>query len=372
MPVLASVSALLDDSETPGSVRPVLEMTRRNVELEARLIDDLLDVTRIVQGKLRLESRPVDAHDPILRALEIAREEIDRKNQSLVLDLSARDSTVQADPARLQQIAWNLIKNASKFTPEGGEIAITSRDEPTENGRPRLVVSVRDSGIGIDPDALPRIFDAFEQADPAIAKRFGGLGLGLAISRTLAEALGGELVAWSEGSGLGAEFTLVLPTISAPSTDASSPALVAPSEPLAPLSILLVEDNPDSLRVMARLLGARGHRVTTASGVAEALARANPDGFDLLISDIGLPDGSGLDIVRQVGRRARLGAIALSGFGMEDDIVRSGEAGFSAHLTKPIDFGTLEAAIRRVVLQNTSIRPPVAEGYSLEDRRAQV
>jgi CheY-like chemotaxis protein len=349
MPVLVSVSALLEDPETPASVRPTLELARRNVELEARLIDDLLDVTRITQGKLRLDREPVDAHDLVLRALEICRDEIAAKDLRLEVELSAGARHVQGDPARLQQILWNLIKNAAKFTPPGGSVAVRSLDG---DGDGRLAIVVSDTGIGIDPEVIPRVFDAFEQGDPTVTRRFGGLGLGLAISRSLAEGHGGSIVVESAGRGRGSTFRLTLPTTEAPVSPAAVPRPEVPaafSSP--PLRILLVEDNLDGLRVMARLLGRRGHLVRTSASFEEALREGQSDLFDLVISDIGLPDGSGLDLMRRLGSRIALGGIALSGYGMEEDIRRSGQAGFVAHLTKPVDFARLEAAIRRVALE---------------------
>jgi len=348
-PVLVGVSALLDDPTTPDSVRPTLEVARRNVDLEARLIDDLLDVTRIRQGKLRLDPVPADAHALIRQALEICRDEIASRRLSLEVDLAAPEFHVEADPARLQQIAWNLIKNAAKFTPPGGTVAVRSRNEGRGVARPALVLEVRDTGIGIEPAAVGRIFEAFDQGDPSVTGQFGGLGLGLAISRSLAVAHGGSLTAASEGRGRGATFTLDLPTVAAPAPEAAGRHEPSPdSEPARALAILLVEDNADTLRVMARLLRGRGHRVATATGVGEALDAESAGGpFDLVISDIGLPDGSGLDLMRQVRQRSGAKGIALSGYGMDDDLRRSREAGFVAHLTKPIDIHRLEEAIRQ-------------------------
>ncbi len=344
MPVLTEVAAMLDDPATPEAFRPVLEMTRRNVDLEARLIDDLLDRSRIGQGKLRLDRRVVDAHRLIGHALDICRAGIDEAGLRVVVDLAAARPFVEADPARLQQVAWNLIKNAAKFTPAGGTIAVKTRDDGD-----RLVVEVSDTGVGIDAEVLPRIFGAFEQGEATVTRRFGGLGLGLAISRSLAEAHGGRLGASSPGTGLGATFTLELPSVTAPPPAAldGPPGPAAPG-PVGPLRILLVEDNADTLRIMARLLRGRGHHVTSADGLAHAVAAAEGVDFDLLISDIGLPDGSGLDLIRRIGDPRPIPGIALSGFGMDDDIRRSREAGFAEHLTKPVDFRALEDAITRV------------------------
>ncbi len=347
-PVLVEVSAMLDDPSTPDSVRPLLEMTRRNVELEARLIDDLLDLNRIIQGKLRLDRKVVDAHHLILEALEICREGIEAARLSVELDLPACRHHVEADAARLQQVAWNLIKNAVKFTPPGGFIAIRTRDDAG-----KLIVEVSDTGVGIEAGVLSRIFDAFEQGDKSVTQRFGGLGLGLAIGQSLTEAHGGRLRATSPGLGQGATFTLELPTVDAPtqSLDAGSPAPgTTDSEPSGPIRILLVEDNLDTLRVMERLLKRKGYVVTAADGVLAALRLAEGREFDLLISDLGLADGSGLDLIGKLvaSKSAPIPGIALSGYGMDEDIRRSKEAGFLEHLIKPVDFPSLDAAIRRV------------------------
>jgi PAS domain S-box-containing protein len=360
-PALVGVTALLDDPDLPDELRLVLEATHRNVALEGRLIDDLLDVTRIAQGKLRLERSVVEVHGLIRQAVEICRDETAAAGVRLDCELNASERYVEGDPARVQQVLWNLIKNAGKFTLAGGRIVVRSRNEPalatgaeSNPAPPRLIVEVADTGIGIEPEALSRIFDAFEQGDPAITARFGGLGLGLAISRSLAEAHGGRLTAASAGHGLGAVFTLELPTVPALAVPAAEgPAggtASVPAGPLSPLRILLAEDHLDTLRVMARLLDHRGHRVSAAASYAMALHLAEVEGpFDLVISDIGLPDGSGLDLMRQLTADRPLPGIALSGFGTDEDVRRSLDAGFLLHLTKPVAFSTLEDAIRRVV-----------------------
>ncbi len=344
-PVLVEVSALLDDPATPAELRPVLEMTRRNVEIEARLIDDLLDLNRIIQGKLPLHREVVDVHRLIPQALEICRDEVAAAGLRVDVDAGADRHHVEADPARLHQVVWNLIKNAVKFTPPGGSIGIRTR---SEGGR--IVVEVSDTGVGIDPEVLPKIFDAFEQGGTSVTRRFGGLGLGLAIGRSLAEAHGGTLTASSPGKGLGSTFSVSLPVVAAPSEEPVASPPISPDGPLpvASLRILLVEDNVDTLRVMARLLEGRGHRVAQADGVAQAVRLAEEGEFDLLISDLGLADGSGLDLIRRLRALRPIPGIALSGHGMDDDVRRSRDAGFVEHLTKPLDFRRLEGAIARV------------------------
>jgi signal transduction histidine kinase/ActR/RegA family two-component response regulator len=348
-PVLAAVSAMLEDPMTPLEVLPVLEMTRRNVTLEARLIDDLLDVTRITQGKLSLQMERVDAHALILRALAICRGDIQVAGLRLEMDLAADAPHVEADPARLQQVFWNLIKNAVKFTPKGGTLAIRSRNEPDPAAPPgglRLVVEVADTGIGIEPEALPRIFNAFEQGGAAITRQFGGLGLGLAISHSVVERHQGRLTASSAGRDRGATFTLEIAAMPEPAAARAGTPSPAPA-PRRALRILLVEDHVDTLKIMARLLGRLGHAVTTADRVGAALEAAAGADFDLIVSDLGLPDGTGLDLIRHLRASRPIPGIALSGFGMEEDVRKSHEAGFTAHLTKPVDFGKLTDAIQQ-------------------------
>jgi signal transduction histidine kinase/ActR/RegA family two-component response regulator len=354
-PVLAVVSAMLDDNHHPA-LRPMLEMIRRNVELEARLIDDLLDVTRIGRGTLRLVPRTVDAHDVIREAVDICRGEIEESRITLELDLSASEHFVEADPARLQQIVWNLVKNATKFTLPGGTITVRSgnEDDLKPEGRPRLVIGVSDTGVGIEAEDLPRIFDVFEQG-PVSPRPRSGLGLGLAISRSLTEAHGGLLTAFSPGPAQGSTFVLELPTVAAPSVAAKPPSESPEADRphSSGLRILLVEDNKDTLMYLALVLEARGHKVTTAKRLSEALQAAAEHRFDLIVSDIELPDGSGLELMRQLNWRGQP-AIALSGYGSEEDIRASRQAGFAEHLTKPVEISKLEETILQVASTSRS------------------
>jgi len=358
-PVLIAVSSMLDSNPGPA-LRPTLEMIQRNIELEARLIDDLLDLTRLSRGQLRLELEIVDVHEAIRRAIEICRDVTLVAGLNVVTELDAAHHHVTADHARVMQVVWNLIHNAAKFTPPQGRLTIRTNNPPepagTADGHPhRLVVDFEDTGIGIDPEVLPRIFEAFEQGQDGPRGRSGGLGLGLAISRSLAEALGGRLTASSRGRGLGSTFRLELTTVPAaakPAADGSGTA--PPTSPLAALCrsdlrILLVEDNKDTLRFLATVLRQRGHDVVTADGVAAARAAVDQAKvpFDLLVSDIELPDGDGLYLMRELSAGGDMLGIALSGFGAEEDLRLSREAGFSDHLTKPVDLNRLEAAIRR-------------------------
>jgi two-component system, chemotaxis family, CheB/CheR fusion protein len=343
-PVLAVATALEGHPGLPADLRKEVGTIRRNVEVEARLIDDLLDLTRVVRGKIELHREVVDVHAALLDALGFCRADAEAKGLALALELRAGRPFVWADPARLRQILWNLIGNAVKYTPQGGQILLGTADD--EHGR--LEVRVSDTGVGIDPEALARIFDAFEQGERTLRRGFGGLGLGLAISKALAELHGSSLEATSAGPGRGATFRLRLEPI-------PTPEVMPPPEPdrggdeaNRGLRILFVEDHEDTRRVVARLLRRLGHLVRTAGGVREALDAAEDGGFDLLISDLALPDGTGLDVMRHLKGRPGLRGIALSGFGMEEDRWRSRDAGFAQHLTKPIDFRDLEGAIRQV------------------------
>jgi signal transduction histidine kinase/ActR/RegA family two-component response regulator len=339
-PVLTTATSLLADPHLAVDLRESLELIRRNAELEARLIDDLLDLTRVTKGKMPLSFSEVDAHVSIRHTLEICRSDIYRKKLELVTDLCAERHFVRADPARLQQVLWNLVKNAVKFTPEGGRITIQTADD-----NDAIRIDVCDTGMGIEPDFLEKIFNAFEQTSDMVTRHFGGLGLGLAISKALAEAQGGKLFASSEGRGKGATFTLRLPA-SMDVAAASSPAPEKSSDRISQgLKILLVEDHSDTAAVMSRLLRGLGHEVTIASSIATSIDAAGQQSFDLVMSDLGLPDGSGLDLMRQLRELHGLPGIAVSGYGMEDDLRQTREAGFIAHLTKPVSFNQVEAVL---------------------------
>ncbi len=356
-PILATVTGMLDDPATPDAFRNVLDMIRRNVTLEARLIDDLLDVTRIRAGKLRLERKVVDAHQLVHDVVEICQEDFRTAHVELFLDLTARRHNLDADPIRLQQVLWNLVKNAIKFTPAGGKVTIHSRDadggprDPTDT---RLILDISDTGIGIEPDALPRIFEAFRQASLATSRRPGGLGLGLMISRSIVEQHGGNLTAVSGGKDLGAVFRIEIPSFIALTINdlPDEPLCPRAVTPHRPLSILLVEDNADTLNYLSAMLTLRGHKVYTGNSLVSAVQVASEVEFDLLISDIELPDGSGLELLWQLRATREVPGIALSGFGSSDDIELSHSAGFAEHLTKPVEFKTLEKAIHQVAARH--------------------
>jgi signal transduction histidine kinase len=343
-PVLAALDALKSGPHPPSEVDAALAMMRRNIELERQLIDDLLDLTRITKDKMQLEFEPIDAHQAVRNVLEMCASEAHAKKLRVQLDFHATDFRVMADPAKFQQIIWNLFKNAIKFTGENGAITISSA-----NHLPYiLTLSVGDTGLGIEPEVMERIFNPFEQGERSFQRRFGGLGLGLTISKSLAQAHGASLIAKSEGAGRGATFLLTMKTAELDEASAKPRALDAQAPP-GGLRILLVDDHPDTCAALERLLQLRGHSVTTAHDMRGAIELANGSSFDLLISDVGLPDGNGMDLIRSLRSQQPIRGIAISGFGMDTDIRKSVEAGFSEHLVKPVTLEKLEAAIARVM-----------------------
>ena len=374
-PVLAAVALLEDDQNIPPHVLREIEMIRRNIEVEARLIDDLLDVTGIVRGKLQLKRQVVDVRSLLEHAMQnYCAGTAAKKNLRVSMKVTATETHVLADGSRMTQVFWNLLQNSCKFTPEAGTIDIRVYNEFSDTpatGDPAapaletpgavLVVEIRDSGIGISPEKMPRIFNAFEQGERVRTRAFGGLGLGLAISRAIVELHGGSITAESEGKDKGAKLTIRLHTVSPLSIarDAAKPPRSAGTKTsFRPLRVLLVEDHADTAEQLTRLLRRAGHEVTLACSIREAqelIAAAEQQDprhtFNILISDLGLPDGSGHDLMRDLVRHHRIPGIALSGYGMNDDIRDSMDAGFSRHLTKPVDWQELKTAIQKVAAE---------------------
>lgn len=342
-PVLAVISML----RRKGNLDPVLqrdmEMIRRNIELEAHLIDDLLDLNRIERGKVVLQKNQIDLCTVLQQAVEVCRSELEARQLHFTTHFGDVAQPVNADAARLQQVFWNLIKNAIKFTSPNGCIGIRCCLEDDH-----LVVRVADSGVGIDPEQLPKIFDAFAQADRNTTREFGGLGLGLSISKSLVELHGGTIEAHSEGKNKGSTFIVRLPLHKGlpPQADGSPRGGEHAQAVSQGLRILIAEDHRDTAEMISLFLQGEGHAVKQAGDVASALKMAGDEPFDLLVSDLGLPDASGLDLMRELRNRGiTLPGIALSGYGQEGDIEKSREAGFLAHLVKPVDMDRLIEAI---------------------------
>jgi signal transduction histidine kinase len=350
-PVLLVATEAAHNPDLPAEVRSDFEMIAKNVSLEARLIDDMLDLTRIVHGKLTLERKPFDVHVGIHHAISLARAEIDRKQIQLTVDLAASRSTVVGDEVRLEQAFWNIINNAAKFTPKSGRISVETSlgDHPDQ-----LEIRVTDTGIGMTPDELSRIFGAFAQGDhvyQAGSHRFGGLGLGLVISQAMIKRHSGTIEAMSEGRNQGTSFVITLPLVPVGDPAGLSaghrigPPASADPEKRRARRVLLVEDHGPTSDALSHLLSRRNYEVTAAPCLADARAAAKAGQFDILISDIGLPDGDACDLMSELGAHNGLVGIALSGYGMEADIMRTKAAGFISHLTKPVNVEALDKAL---------------------------
>ncbi len=352
-PVLLLASDAARDSSLPAAARESFAIIRKNVELEARLIDDLLDLTTIVRGKLTIKKEVLDLHVVLADALSAVQPEFDAKAIGFERRFSSAPLAVFGDEVRLVQVFINLLKNAAKFTADGGRVSLSTALE--NNGM--MAVRLVDSGIGMTAQELVRVFQAFEQGDHASehgVHRFGGLGLGLAIASRLVELHGGRIEAASAGRGKGTTLVVLLPVHQASAPAALPPenkAALAPAKnSRAGLRVLLVEDHESTRQALERLLRRRSYLVTCAASVAEAKACAAAGPFDLVISDVGLPDGDGMELMVHLRDRHGLPGVALTGYGMEEDIARSRAAGFGAHLTKPIRVEALEAVLAEILI----------------------
>ncbi len=345
-PVLMAVDALEHDPGLSPETREDVAMIRRNIELETRIIDDLLDLSGITSGKIELKFQPVDLNGLVRDVCRICRPEILKQDVRLELELSPSLGPISADPARLHQILWNVLRNAVKFSRRGGAVRVATC-QPQDG---RCQVQVRDEGIGIPEEMLGSIFNPFEQGDLRIMRQFGGLGLGLTICRALVDLHGGFIQARSAGSGQGATFIIDLPTGAAAAGSAAQAGDAGGGETEhPPVRVLLAEDHADTARTLARMLGRAGFAVTVAADVAGALALLRNEAFDILVSDLGLPDGTGHEIMRAARARHGMPGISISGYGMEEDVRQSAEAGFSEHLVKPVSLPRLIEAINRRV-----------------------
>lgn len=364
-PVLLMASDAASNPALPPDIREDFETIRANISLEARLIDDLLDLTHIARGKIQLEKHPVDIHAVLHDAVGNIRTEFAGKRLELELAATAHSPQIQGDAVRLQQVLWNLLRNAAKFTADDGHIGVSTQ---LPVGRNQLVVEISDNGIGLTADELAHVFEPFAQGEHATQPgphRFGGLGLGLAIARNLVEMHAGRIYARSPGRDCGATFVVELPL--APVVREAPPkAPAAGDTPAGEISavavrrrVLLVEDHTATRVTVQKLLSRRGLDVEAADSVEAALTIATQQPFDFLVSDVGLPDGNGYQLIADLRKlHPRLQGIAMSGYGMEEDLQRSRTAGFSAHLVKPVTITALEQALAQ--LPQPSSCPPMA------------
>jgi signal transduction histidine kinase/DNA-binding response OmpR family regulator len=337
-PVITSIINLEADEFVTPRIRQALLVMRRNVELEARLIDDLLDLTRVGTGKIHLSMETVNAHGLLKNAVEICRADIEAKLLDLDMHLDAEDIHVHGDPARMQQIFWNLIRNAMKFTHQG-RISLVTRNQDG-----RFHIEIADTGIGMEEILLERIFKPFEQGENG---SYGGLGLGLTITKALVDLHSGEIHVSSQGPGHGSTFTVSFPTAAPPCEGNETPANLTANTGL-PLRILLLEDHVDTNDSLTMLLELRGYSVVSAFNVRSAVELAGLHEIDVLISDLGLPDGNAGEVMREVATRHAAVGIALSGYGMEEDMRVSRGHGFDHHLVKPVEVGRLESLLREI------------------------
>jgi len=350
-PALIGAHLLEDDRTLSPHAKELVQMIRKNVEVETRLIDDLLDLTRVTQGKIQLRKEEVDLHNSITEALKVCAPDLEERSQSVTTDLRADLRMIHGDAVRLQQILWNLVRNASKFSAPGSSIDIRSWND--EAGHVR--VAVEDRGIGIEPDILPVIFNPFEQGGEEVTRKFGGLGLGLVISKSLVELHdGGQIEVYSAGKDQGTTFTLCFkPLVEAPVSLEKDP-----DQPPAKARVMVVEDSRDARKAVTLWLESLNYQVIEADCVQTALNLAETTVFDIVISDIGLPDGSGYDLMsglRDRDKSAVVG-IAMSGYGQHDDLEKSKAAGFVEHLIKPVAPKALENALATALERTSAVR----------------
>ncbi|MDQ5836184.1 MAG: response regulator, partial [Acidobacteriota bacterium] len=346
-PVLGWVNLLRapgGPASEPSFLAQGLDAIERNARLQARLIDDLLDISRIVSGKLRIESEPVDLCSVAAPAVETVRAEAAGRGVEINVEIPDCPVVVQGAPVRLQQIVWNLLSNAVKFTPRGGSVRLRAW---RERGEARVEVS--DTGIGIAPEFLPHVFDRFRQADGSTTRQYGGLGLGLAIVRALAELHGGWVKAESEGLGRGARFTLGLPCAVAAEERGEETGEDETEGPSLP--VLVVDDSAETVELLEMLFTRRGYDVMGAGSASEAVARVREKAPGLIISDISMPGVDGYTLLAELRRMPgleRVPAIALTGHAMDEDRARALAAGFAVHIPKPVDPDELLRVVRRL------------------------
>ena len=343
-PVLGWINLLRNGNLDSDGIEQALDAIERNARLQSRLIDDLLDISRIATGKLRFEPKPGDLNAVVEASVETVRSSAAMRRVELDYELADAPLVVLCEPVRLQQIVWNLLSNAIKFTEASGHVRVQTR----RDGQKASVV-VEDTGIGIAPDFLPHVFDRFRQADGSRTRRHGGLGLGLAIVSALAKLHGGIVKAESEGVGRGSRFTFTLP-LAATETDVDEHEELSLTSEVNQ-QVLIIEDSPDTLSLLCTLFEQKGCRIMPASSGAEALRLASETRPTIIVSDIGMPDMDGYELLTRLHRLPGLGnvpAIAISGYAMEEDRERAANAGFVAHMAKPVNVEELFTLIQKL------------------------
>ena len=336
-PVIGWIKLLRSGNLDAKSVAQALDAIERNAWLQARLIDDLLDTSRIATGKLQFEPRPSDLNHAVKAALDTVRSLAASREIELLVKQSPATLVVMGEPVRLQQVVWNLLSNAIKFTDPGGKVTVVTETDGVE-----AQLMVMDTGVGISPDFLPHVFDRFRQADGSTSRRHGGLGLGLAIADALAKMHGGRLEAHSDGVGQGSSFTFRLGLIE--TTPVASATVEQKSPSIKDLKVLIVEDSEDTLTLLSAMFSREGASVVKAMSAAEALEQARSNRFNLVISDIGMPEIDGYEFLGKLKAMPGMKdvpAIAISGYASDDDRRRALSVGYSALVPKPIDIDHL-------------------------------
>jgi len=347
-PILTA-AVVMRRTGAPPSIERSIGIVERQAGHLARLLDDLLDVSRITRGTIELRREPVGLEKAIRHALETARPQVEAMKHVISLSLPERPIHVDADPTRLEQILVNVLNNAAKYTPLKGTISVNVVEE-----RGEVVLRVRDTGIGISPEMLPHIFELFTQGDQSLAHTSGGLGVGLTLVRRLVELHGGRIWAHSDGPGRGSEFTIRLPL--GEKSDDPAAADRRPADRCPSCRVLIVEDNVDAQETLRTFLEAEGHRVSVASDGPSGLAHAESGHFDVGLIDIGLPIMDGYEVARQIrARDPKTILVAVSGYGQAEDRQRSLETGFDTHLTKPVSPEHLTAVLARLLRQRGPI-----------------
>jgi signal transduction histidine kinase/ActR/RegA family two-component response regulator len=362
-------SMLMTNKFDESVTRQAIQTIERNAKTQAQIIEDLLDVSRIITGKMKLDLRPVELQTVVHGAFESLLPSAERKGITVKSDFDLQTDSVYGDPDRLQQIMWNLLSNAIKFTPEGGTVEVKLKRSGTQ-----AQITVRDTGLGIKPEFLPFVFERFSQADATSTRKYGGLGLGLAIVRHLVEMHGGSVGVESEGVGLGATFKVNLPLMNDAQGSTGSAFVAEDILPqtieihpfqkqfpnLENLRVLVVEDEPDTRLLLSTIIESSGAIVSVADSAREAFSTIENFQPQILVSDIAMPEEDGYSLIRRIrdlddAKGGKVPAIALTAYAREEDRVRAAEAGFQRHLAKPINPEDLLAAISELTtLQNGS------------------